>query len=104
MLQTTEILVVWVIKTESEVKIMNFTPAILTYISAWSKQSSLDVDVRLEFTGGSIRLIFSFVDVRLAKVWNKAYEPKYLNECNLTLYDLVKQTLEEAEQHFNEVR
>ena len=83
---------------------MNFTPVILTYISTWSRQHSLDVDVRLAFEGGSIRLVFSFTDVRLAKVWNKAYDPAFLRECNMTLYDLVKQTLKEAEEYFKEVK
>jgi hypothetical protein len=81
---------------------MNFTPVILTYISTWSRQHSLDVDVRLAFEGGSMRLVFSFTDVRLAKVWNKSYDAAFLRECNMTLYNLVKQTLEEAEEYFKE--
>lgn len=82
---------------------MNFTPIILSYISTWGIQHSLAVDVRLEFIGGSMRLIFSFTDVAMAKVWNKAYEPEFLRECNISLFNLVKKTLEEAERYFKEV-
>jgi len=83
---------------------MNFTPIILTYISEWSKKTSICVDVRMEFTNNShMRLIFSFTDVVKAKVWNKSYEPEFLRECNLSLYDLVKNTLKEADDIFNTI-
>ena len=83
---------------------MNFTPVILTYISTWSREHSLGVDVRLDFENSSMRLVFSFIDNRTAKVWNKAYETDFLRNYNISLYDLVKQTLKEAERYFEEVR
>lgn len=80
---------------------MNFTPVILAYISTWSKQHDVMVDVRLQFDSGKFKLVYSFININTNVVWNKAYDGEYMSKCPYSLYELTKQTLKEAEGVYN---
>lgn len=80
---------------------MNFTPVILAYISTWSKQHDIMVDVRIVFENGTFKLVYSFIQINTNIIWNKSYDGRFMSQCPCSLYELTKQTLKEAEGVYN---
>ena len=78
---------------------MNFTATIMGIIAAWSKEHDICVNVSLDFMDGSLSLVYSFTDTKMAKVWNKKFSNSFLNECQYTLYELTLEVLKEAEKN-----
>ncbi len=77
---------------------MNFTPIIMGLIAAWSEEHDICARVSLDFMDGSLSLVYSFTDVKTAKVWNRKFDNSFLNECPYTLYELTLEVLREAEK------
>lgn len=82
---------------------MNFTALTLAYISEWSRENDVFVDVSMVFEGPSyMYLVFRFNQPSTAKVWNKRYDKSYFDNCpGLKMHDLVTMTLEEAKKYFS---
>lgn len=82
---------------------MNFTPLTLAYISEWSRENDVFVDVSMVFEGPSyMYLVFRFTQPSTAKVWNKRYDKAFFDEySSLKMHDLVTMTLHEAKKYFS---
>lgn len=80
---------------------MNFTMENLIYIGTWSIATGVKVNINISFDApnGGLMLAYRFREPSTAKVWAANFTKDNL-QANMSLLDITKMTLKDAEKYF----